>query len=350
MSDVLIRIEGRAGRITLNRPDALNALTWDMCLEIEKASAEWRMRDDVHVVLIDGAPGRAFCAGGDIVAMHRAGVERRWDYGRRFWSDEYRLNAALFHYPKPVVTLLHGFTMGGGVGIGCHGSHRIVDDTSRIAMPECAIGLVPDVGSSRILARARPGIGEFLATTGYRMAAGDAVWAGFADHYVPEGWGALAAELCAQGDATACAAHARPPPASTLEGWAEEIAALFAGRTLAGIDRAARASDGPAAAVVREAFARHCPLSMACALMIVRRLRGEGEPGPTIERALGMEARFTFRAAEHGDFVEGIRAQVIDKDRTPRWTHPGPEAVPDGDVERMLAPLGDDAPKLEDRV
>ena len=341
--DVLIRIEGRAGRITLNRPDALNALTWDMCLAIEKALDDWHLQDDVQVVLIDGAPGRAFCAGGDIVAMHRAGVARDWGYGRHFWTDEYRLNARIARYSKPVVTFLHGFTMGGGVGVGCHASHRVVDGTSRIAMPECGIGLVPDVGASMLLARAPGRLGSFLSLTGHRMGLGDAVLAGFADHVVPEGWDALKAELAQTGDAGAVAAAASPAPEAPLAAWLDEIDALLAGETLAEVADAAEAGGGPAAAVLRDALGRAAPLSMACALEILRRLGDR----PTIEAALAMEARFTFRAAEKGDFVEGIRAQVIDRDRTPRWRHASPRDVTPGEVEAMLAPLGGDAPELE---
>ncbi len=341
--DIQIRTDGRAGRITLNRPEALNALTWDMCLSIEKALSDWRLRDDVHLILIDGAPGRAFCAGGDIVAMHRAGLERRWDYGQRFWSDEYRMNAALFHYPKPVVTFLHGFTMGGGVGVGCHGSHRIVDDTSRIAMPECGIGLVPDVGGSLLLARAPGRCGEYLGTTGARMGAGDAVHAGFADHYVPDGWDALKARLCEAGDVTAVAEAARPLPDAPLAAMQAEIDRLFAGETLGDIARALDGETGPAATAARAAFARHAPLSMACIVEILHRLGDD----PTIEQALGQEARFTFRAAEHADFIEGIRAQIVEKDRRPRWKHASPEDVTPMDVSTMLRPLGPLAPQLE---
>ena len=341
-TDLHVRVEGRAGRITLDRPEALNALTWDMCLALEKALDDWRLRDDVSLVLIDGAPGRAFCAGGDIVAMHRAGRERRWEYGQRFWADEYRMNAKLFHYPKPVVTFLHGFTMGGGVGVGCHGSHRVVDATSRIAMPECAIGLVPDVGGSMILARAPGRLGAFLGTTGHRMGPGDAILAGFADLFVADGWEALKAALCETGDAAVVEAAARPAPEAPLAEWRAEIDALFVGETLDEVVRAVDAGTGPAAGAAREGLARGSPLSMACALEILRRL-GDA---PSIEDALGLEARFTFRAAEHGDFIEGIRAQVIDRDRTPRWRHVGPPDVTALDVAEMLGPLGALAPDL----
>ncbi|SDZ37363.1 enoyl-CoA hydratase [Jannaschia faecimaris] len=343
MTDILIRTEGRAGRMTLNRPDVLNALSWDMCLEIEKALRIWELDDDVHVVLIDGAPGRAFCAGGDIQAMHTAGKEQRWEYGQRFWADEYRMNALLFHFPKPVVAFLHGFTMGGGVGVGCHGSHRVVDDSSRIAMPECGIGLVPDVGGSLLLARAPGRLGEYLGITGARMDAGDAIYAGFADYYIPEDWDALKAELCETGDVNAVDAAATVAPASSFSDRQEEIDALFSGETLADIARALDTSNSPLAQDARKALARNSPLSMAACVEILHRLGDD----PTIEQAMGLEYRFTARASEKGDFIEGIRAQIIDKDRQPKWAHPGPKDVPLADVSAMLRPfpLNLEAPK-----
>ncbi|RMD91318.1 MAG: enoyl-CoA hydratase/isomerase family protein, partial [Alphaproteobacteria bacterium] len=164
--EILIRKEGRAGRITLNRPEALNALTWPMVTAIEQALDAWADDDELALIVIDGAGERAFCAGGDIAELYRTGRAGDYDYGRRFWRDEYRMNAKLFHFPKPVVTFLHGFVMGGGVGVGCHGSHRIVCEGSVVAMPECGIGLVPDVGGSLILARAPGRLGEYLGTTG----------------------------------------------------------------------------------------------------------------------------------------------------------------------------------------
>lgn len=343
MTDIHIRTDGHAGRITLTRPDALNALSWDMCLAIEDAIDRWINDDAVRLVVIDAAPGRAFCAGGDIIEMHRAGVEGRYDYGQRFWRDEYRMNAKLFRFPKPVVTFLHGFTMGGGVGVGCHASHRIVDDTSRIAMPECAIGLVPDVGGSHILARAPGRLGEYLGTTGARMGPGDAIYAGFADLYVPDGWEALKTRLCLTGDASLADAAGQTPPEAPLVAIQAEIDAAFAGETLADIARALDGQDGPAATAARDAFARNAPLSMACAVEILHRLGDD----PTIERTLSMEYRFTHRALEHSDFVEGIRAQVIDRDKTPRWRHVGPMHVPAVDIANMLRPLPAGTPQPE---
>ncbi len=178
MTDIDIRQQGRAGRITLNRPKALNALTYDMIRAIEAALDAWRDDDAVKLILIDAIGDRAFCAGGDIADLYRTGTAGDFAYGQQFWRDEYRMNAKLAEYPKPVVSFLQGFTMGGGVGVGCHASHRIVGDTSQIAMPECGIGLVPDVGGSLILARAPGHLGEYLGLTASRMGPGDAIHVG----------------------------------------------------------------------------------------------------------------------------------------------------------------------------
>jgi len=154
MSDILIRQDGHAGRITLNRPEALNAMTYDMAHAIEHALDAWRDDPSVALVIIDALGDKAFCAGGDIQDLYAQGQRGNFAYGEQFWADEYRLNAKIFEYPKPYIAFMQGFTMGGGVGISCHGSHRIVGESSQIAMPECGIGLVPDVGGSLMLALA----------------------------------------------------------------------------------------------------------------------------------------------------------------------------------------------------
>ena len=335
MSDVHIRREGRAGRITLARPEALNALTWDMCLAVERALDDWAADDAVRLLVIDAEGDRAFCAGGDLLDIHEHGARGDHDHARRFWRDEYRMNAKAFRFPKPVVTFLQGFVMGGGVGLGCHASHRIVRDDTRIAMPECSIGLVPDVGGTLLLARAPGRLGEHLALTAARMGPGDAIHAGFADRHVPEGWEALTAELCETGEPGAVDRAAAPPPEAplaSLEGFAERH---FAGATLGDVVRSLRAEDSEDAREALGAIARVSPLSAACALQLVRRARAfDG-----IEPALEQEFRFTARSTEHGDFLEGIRAAIVDRDRRPRWRHPGPEAVTTMEVSRMLRPL-----------
>ncbi len=339
MDDILIRREGRAGRITLNRPAALNALTYAMCQEIDRALITWAGDAEVALVLIDAAGDRAFCAGGDIAEMYANGTRGDHAYGRRFWADEYRMNARIAEYGKPVVSFLQGFTMGGGVGLGCHGSHRIVGESAQVAMPECGIGLVPDVGGSYLLATAPGHLGEYLGTTGARMGPADAILAGFADRFVPEAdWPALKARLVAGGDAGAVAAAAREAPAGRLAALRPEIDALFAGASLGDIVHALEAAGTPFAAGALEAIRRAAPLSAACTVEMVRRLRGRA----TMRAALALEYRFTFRSMEQADFLEGIRAAIIDKDRSPRWRHRGPDAVPAGDVEGMLAPLGAD--------
>ncbi|MEQ6247771.1 enoyl-CoA hydratase/isomerase family protein [Sulfitobacter sp. HNIBRBA3233] len=343
MSDIDIRITGRAGRITLNRPKALNAMSYEMCLAIEAALDDWRTDDAVAVVVIDAAGDRAFCAGGDIAELYDTGTKGDFAYGQRFWADEYRLNNKIFAYPKPVASFLQGFTMGGGVGIGCHGSHRVVGDTSQIAMPECGIGLVPDVGGTLMLALAPGRLGEYLGTTAARMNAADAIFAGFADHYIPEeAWPDLIASLEASGDADAITARATAPAGGTLEALQPQIDDAFAGEALEDILRTLRNDDSDFALDTLKAMGRNSPLSMACTVEILHRLRG---PSLSMEKALDLEYRFTYRAMEHGDFLEGIRAAIIEKDRNPQWQHAGKD-VPAVAVSRMLQPLGADALKL----
>ncbi|WP_425090481.1 enoyl-CoA hydratase/isomerase family protein [Tropicimonas sp. S265A] len=338
MADIDIRREGRAGRITLTRPDALNALTYDMCLRIAEALSAWRDDPQVALVLIDGDGPRAFCSGGDIVEMYETGRAGNFGYGHRFWADEYRMNAAIADFPKPVVSFLHGYTMGGGVGVGCHASHRVVCETSQIAMPECGIGLVPDVGGSALLARAPGRLGAYFGTTGARMGPGEAILVGFADLYLPQAaWPDVKAALVATGKVEALQACEPPPEASVLEDQAR-IDALFADADAAATLTRLETSEDTIAQSALKAFRRASPLSVACTLRMLSTL---GKT-PTLKEALQQEYRFTWRAAEKADFLEGIRAQIIDKDRTPQWRHASVRDVTVLDVAAMLAPLGRD--------
>jgi len=338
MTDIHIRIEGRAGRITLQRPQALNALSYQMCLDIDAALVKWRDAD-IDLLIIDAVGEKAFCAGGDLAEMYKTGTAGDFDYGRRFWRDEYRMNERLFTFPKPVVTFLQGFTMGGGVGVGCHGSHRIVGDSSQIAMPECGVGLVPDVGGSLLLARAPGRLGEYLGTTAARMKAGDAIYAGFADYFIPEDkWDALKTQLISDGNVDHVDAAAQTVPASHLAQQQDEIDALFAGATFGDILR------GLPEGYDRTALDRNSPLAMSVAVQIIRRVRG----AQTIRNALDQEFRYTFRSMEQGDFLEGIRAAIIDKDRSPKWAHKDTAAISEADVLKMTLPLGEDALVWED--
>jgi enoyl-CoA hydratase/carnithine racemase len=336
VTDVLIRIDGRAGRITLNRPQALNALTLAMIHAIDAALQDWRDDPAVELVIVDAAGDRAFCAGGDLAEIYEAGRRGDFEGPRRFWADEYRMNARIAGYPKPFVALMQGFVMGGGVGLGCHGRHRVVGDGSRVAMPECAIGLIPDVGGTHLLARAAGRLGEYLGLAGRRMGPGEAIHAGFADHYVPEAaWPELTARLAATGEPGVIAAFGRPPPASALEALMPAIDDAFAAPDLGTLMARLAASDWGAG--VAATLARQSPLSMACTLELVRMARA----APGIEAALAREFRFTARSMTDGDLMEGIRAQVIDKDRAPQWRDAIDDVRP-AQIAAMLAPLGAD--------
>lgn len=343
MADIHIRIEGRAGRITLTRAQALNALSYEMCLAIDTALQDWASAPDVALVILDAEGEKAFCAGGDIAEMYATGRAGDYGYGRRFWADEYRMNARLAEYGKPVVSFLQGFVMGGGVGVGCHASHRIVAETSQIAMPECAIGLVPDVGGSHLLARAPGALGAYLGLTGARMGPGDALRAGFADLFLPLAeWEGCKAAMTASGDIGAL--RGRPAPDSALAAQSDMIDRIFSLPSVADIAAALAVEPGDFAARTLQALRRNAPLSVACALAMLRNLgRGSG-----LRAALAQEYRFAWRAMQHGDFLEGIRAAIIDKDRNPRWQHDGIEAVTAAEVDRMLAPLGTEELRFQD--
>ncbi|MCL4188524.1 MAG: enoyl-CoA hydratase/isomerase family protein [Rhodobacteraceae bacterium] len=337
MSEVLVRTEGRAGRITLNRPAQLNALTPGMVAAIDAALAGWAADPSVAVVMIDAAGPRAFCAGGDVAVIYHAARAGDTGLARAFWRAEYRMNARIAAYPKPVVTFLHGFVMGGGVGLGCHAAHRILGESTRVAMPECAIGLVPDVGGTHLLARAPGRTGEWLGLAGVRMGPALAIAAGFGDRFVPEAeWERLKARLAADGDAGCIAEAPAPPPDAPPEpGW---TAGAFAGAGIAAIRAALSAEAAPAAAAAAAALDAASPLALEVTLRLVRAAR----EAPGLQPALTREYRATCHALEHGDFLEGVRAQVIDKDRRPRWRHAGPAAVPEGEVAAALSPRPDD--------
>ncbi len=335
MTDLIIRTEGRAGRITLDRPHALNALTHEMSLGIEAALDDWATDPAVEIVVIDAAGDKAFCAGGDVTSIYRAVAAGDPETPRRFWRDEYRMNARIARYAKPVVSVMQGFVMGGGVGVGCHAGHRVVGASTRIAMPEVGLGLVPDVGGSLLLARAPGRLGEYFGITAARMDPTAACLAGFADYHITEAqWPDLIARLCAEADPSILAHEHVDPGAPDLH--RDEIDLHFAAPTLPQVLENLAADPSDWARETEAAIAKVSPLSAAIALQLIRAVREAG----TIEAALEMEYRVTSRMVEGGDFIEGIRAQVIDKDRTPKWSHASPADVTEAEVAGWLAPLG----------
>ncbi len=343
MSNILIRKQGFAGRITLTRPEVLNALSYEMCLAIEAALDAWRDDDAIRLVIIDAVGDKAFCAGGDIQEMYDTARAGDFAYGRKFWADEYRLNAKLAEFPKPYIAFMQGFTMGGGVGISCHGSHRVVCDTSQISMPECGIGLVPDVGGSLLLARAPGHLGEYLGVTTARMGPGDAIHAGFADLYLPrENWAKIITKIEQTGDVSLLEKAAKAAPESALAAQQGELDHLFAGANLIATIARLEAAESPLASAALKVIRRVSPLSAVATIKLIHAARR----ADNIRAALDLEYRFTYRSAEQGDFIEGIRAAIIDKDRAPNWRHARIEAVTGAHISNMLAPLGDAALKL----
>ncbi len=336
MSDILVNTKGRAGRLTLNRPKALNAVTYDMVKAIHTALEDWRHDNTVDLVIIDAVGDKAFSAGGDIADLYASGIAADYGFGQTFWRDEYHMNAALHDYAKPIVSFLQGFTMGGGMGVGCHGSHRVVGESSQIAMPECGIGLVPDVGGSMILANAPGHLGAYLGTTGTRMNAADAIYAGFADMFISEAkWPVLIAALEDGADIAVLTAASTPATGGTLSALQAEIDASFDTVTLPALAQSLEALETEFAANAFRALRRGSPLAMAVTLGMMADLKGN----TNIRDALVQEYRFTARAMEQGDFLEGVRAAIIDKDRKPNWKH-SIETLPESAVAHMRAPLG----------
>ncbi|MEO1695621.1 MAG: 3-hydroxyisobutyryl-CoA hydrolase, partial [Pseudomonadota bacterium] len=278
--DTNVRVEGRAGRITLNRPAALNALTYAQVGVIARALDAWEADTDVAVVIIDAAGGRAFCAGGDIRELYDA---RTTDpmLAARFWRDEYTLNARIHRYPKPIVTLMDGLVMGGGIGLAAHASHRVVTEHADLAMPETAIGLVPDVGGTWLLARAPGQLGALLGLTGGRFKAADAIYAGFADtHVARDDVSALVDALVDPAGApvgVVVAEAASAPAPATYAMRQTDIDRLCGGDSVADIQAALRgADDVPWAERAARDMKKRSPLALIAFLAAVRGARHLG--------------------------------------------------------------------------
>ncbi|MFI6693730.1 enoyl-CoA hydratase/isomerase family protein [Streptomyces sp. NPDC050433] len=336
---VLVRREGRVGRLTLNRPRALNALTHEMVLRIDAALTEWARDPSLRTVVIDGAGERGLCAGGDIRAIYED-ARTGGAASPAFWRDEYRLNARIARCAKPYVAFMDGIVMGGGVGVSAHGDVRIVTERSRVAMPETGIGLVPDVGGTYLLSRSPGELGTHLALTGASVGAADAMLCGLADHFVRSGQlPALAAELASTDAPVAVRRHATPPPEGELAADREWIDVCYAADSVEEIVDRLFASGHHAAKQTAETILTKSPTALKATLAAVRRARGL----ETLEEALDAEYRASCAALRTPDLVEGIRAQVIDKDRTPRWSPGDLSLVTAAEVTRFstVPPGGD---------
>lgn len=331
-AEVLTRRDGRALFITLNRPAALNALNKTMCDHIQKALYDSIGDAKVSVVVIEGAGDRAFCAGGDVVGLYHLGRAGSPEF-ERFFFDEYRMNQTVAVYPDDYVALLDGVTMGGGVGLSIHGRYRVATERMLFAMPETGIGLIPDVGGTHALSRLPGFIGTWLALTGARLKAADCLYAGIATHYIPSDRLPLLCELLANGEEPVgqiLDTLDAPAGETTLEALRDAIDYHFAHDSVEAIMESLAGGDDWALAQ-HALIARMSPTSCKLALAGLRM----GAHG-SIEEALQNEYRMVCAIKHNHDFFEGVRAQLIDKDKAPKWQPATLEDVDDAMVESYL--------------
>ena len=339
---VLARIEGRAGRITLNRPKALNALTLGMVRDIWRTLIAWRDEPAVSLVILDGAGGRALCAGGDVLSLYDSRAQGS-SLARTFWREEYRLNALIHRFPKPFIAIMDGIVMGGGIGLSAHaqGGGRIVTDRSMLAMPETGIGLIPDVGGTWLLGRAIGELGIYLGLTGARMNGSDAIQAGFADAHVAHETipGLVAALVDPTGlpiaDIIDEAADALPVPPSPLLALKPEIDRFFSKPSVEAILGELQSSASDWAQRTKADLAQKSPLALKATLAALRQAPSLG----SLEAALDVEFRLCTHLFERGEFPEGVRALLVDKDKAPKWQPPRLEEVTPAMVAALFAPF-----------
>ncbi|MFI6997971.1 enoyl-CoA hydratase/isomerase family protein [Nocardia sp. NPDC050175] len=339
--EVLIDKRDGLGLITLNRPKAINALNHAMTLAITDALRAWADDDEVRTVVVTGAGERGLCAGGDIVAIYTdatGGATGADSPTGRFWRDEYVLNALIGRYPKPYLVVMDGIVMGGGVGLSGHGSHRIVTERSKIGMPEVGIGFVPDVGGTYLLAHSPGELGAHVALTTARMTAGDAIAAGFADYFVAtEHLPGLLDTLRTESVEVAIAKFATDAPQSGLLGQRAWIDECYRADTVEEIVARLQAHEAPEAAKAAADILTKSPVALKVALRSLRSAR----TAPDLETVLNEEYRVSIAALSSPDLVEGIRAQVIDKDRNPQWSPATLAEVTTAQVDAYFAELGD---------
>ena len=339
---VLLRRQGHAAYLTLNRPRAINALTQAMVLRISAALEEWARDDSVRAIVLTGAGERGLCAGGDIRAVREAVLTGHPRAAAEFWRDEYVLNHAISRYAeqygKPYVAIMDGIVMGGGVGVSAHGDVRVVTERSMVAMPETGIGVVPDVGGTYLLSRAPGELGTHLALTGAPIGAADAVLCGLADHFILSAdLPAFTAAFATDDVATALAAYTAPLPEAAEAGLARNrswIDECYAADTVEEIVERLNAYGGEAAKLTAELMLAKSPTSLKVTLAAIRRARAL----PDLAHVLEQEFLVSCTALTAPDFAEGVRAQVVDKDRNPRWSPATLAAVAEADVARHFTP------------
>jgi enoyl-CoA hydratase len=349
-AEIICEVRGAAGVVLLNRPQALNALSLGMVRELARALDAWEDDPRVTRVVVMSASEKAFCAGGDIRSLHDLGRARRYDEMLAFWGEEYVLNARIKSYPKPYIALIDGIVMGGGVGISLHGSHRIAGERYLFAMPEVGIGFFPDVGATFALPRLPGAAGVYLALTGDRVGAADAVALGLATHAVASGRMAeLADALTGRGAIDdILAGFTQDPGPQKLAAERLTIAECFGAPSLAAIlERLQAAATGGSAFAGKllQTLRAKSPTSLAIAFEQMRR-----GAGFDFAEAMRTEFRIVSRVARGHDFYEGVRAVVIDKDHAPRWQPATLEAVDPAAIAAYFAPLGADELVLETRA
>ena len=328
---VLVEIEQRVGRLRLNRPAALNALNLTMIRDLHQALLSWRDNPAIHAVTIEGLGGRAFCAGGDIRAVRDAALAGDAPSIEAFFAEEYALNQLIAEFPKPYVALIDGICMGGGIGVSVHGDIRVASEAAMFAMPETGIGLFPDVGASHMLPRLPGALGMYLGLTGTRLTGADAVHAGIATDFVPRARFAALSAALAQDGVAALPAFVQAPAPFTFAGRMPAINRCFSAETVPEI--LARLEDeGEWGQATLQTLRGASPSALLWSFGLLR--RGAAR---TLKQALAAELRLTRAVTAHPDFAEGVRAMIIDKDRTPHWSPGALEDVDTAAIEAMLA-------------
>lgn len=328
-ASVVATRKGRIGHLLLNRPKALNALDLDMIRRMRAALDNWRDDPEIHAVLVEGTGGRAFSAGGDVISVRAHGMAGNPEPIESFFGEEYALNASIAEYPKPYISLVDGFCMGGGIGLSVHGRMVITTETSQFAMPETIIALFPDVGGSYALPRMPGQLGLYLGLTGLRMNGADAIHAGLATHLVrKEDLPALREALSRDG-AAAVSAFMREVPAFTLAPHRETIDRCFGADGVLAIFKALEAEGTEWAAATLKELRAVSPSSVFWSYEILKR-----GAGMSLRAALHAELKLTRKVAFHPEFHEGVRAALVDKDRKPQWN---PARVEDVDPAAIAA-------------